>query len=272
MAIQKLKIGIIGCGAIGSNLAVILKDQYADRVVLAAFCDLEETRARALRQRVKSGVATTLAGAIAKSDLVVEAASGQVSYDIASRALAKGKDVLVMSIGGILGREKKLFQIASRQKARLLFPSGAIAGIDGIKAMSVAGIRSVVLKTSKPPRGLAGASYVVENHIALDGLTAPKRIFEGVATDAVKSFPQNINVVALLSLATAGQPVPRVEIWADPGIRRNIHEISVIGEAGDLLIRCENLPSPENPKTSYLAILSAARVIADVCQAVRIGN
>jgi aspartate dehydrogenase len=272
MPTKKLKIGIVGCGAIGSNLAVILKKSYADRVSLSAFCDVDAARAKALRQRVRTGVVTTLAGAIAKSDLVVEAASAGASFDIASRALARGKDVLVMSIGGILGREKRLFESARRHKARLLFPSGAIAGIDGIKALSIAGIRSVVLRTSKPPQGLAGASYVVQNHIQLDGLTGPKRIFEGEASEAVKAFPQNINVVALLSLVTGGRPVPRVEIWAVPGSSRNVHEISVVAQAADLHIRCENLPSPENPKTSYLAILSAVRVIADVCQAVRMGN
>lgn len=272
MSTKKLKIGIIGCGAIGSNLAMILKQKYADRVSLSSFCDMDEARAQSLRRRAGVGVVATLDKAIAQSDLVVEAASGRVSFDIASRALKRRKDVLVMSIGGILGREKELFQMAQRRQARLFFPSGAIAGIDGIKALSIAGIRSVVLKTSKPPQGLAGASYVVEHHIQLDALTGPQRIFEGGALEAVKAFPQNINVVALLSLATGGRPVPRVEIWAVPGSTRNVHEISVVGVAGELRIRCENLPSPENPKTSYLAILSAVRVIADVCQAVRMGN
>ena len=55
--------------------------------------------------------------------------------------------------------------------------------------------------TRKPPTGLAGAPYLVENCISLDGLKFALCVFKGSARDAAAAFPANVNVVAALSLA-----------------------------------------------------------------------
>lgn len=269
---KKLKVGIVGCGAIGSGLVVLLKQKYGSRLKIAALCDADEGKAAALKRKIGEGRVASLDQAVALSDLVIEAASAQVSFDVARRCLKKGRDVLVMSVAGILGKEKGLYRIAESKKSHLYFPSGAICGLDGIRALSLCGIKKIILKTSKPPEALKGAPFIVKNSIDLNSLKEDKIIFRGTAKEAVLAFPQNINVVAVLSLAAGGTVEPEVEIAAVPGLSRNIHEIDVESEAGHIRIRCENVPSPDNPKTSYLAILSAAAAVGRILDSIQIGT
>jgi aspartate dehydrogenase len=176
-----------------------------------------------------------------------------------------------MSVGGILGKEN-LFRLARQKNCHLYLPSGALAGLDGVKSAAAGSIDSVTLTTRKPPAGLRGAPYLVREDIDLDSLTEEKVVFEGTAEEAVQGFPRNINVAAALSLAGIGAAKTRVRIVADPKISRNVHEVEVKGEFGRLVSRTENLPSPSNPKTSFLAILSAMATLKAIVSPVRIGT
>ena len=71
-------------------------------------------------------------------------------------------------------------------------------------------------------------------------------------TSASNSLPKNINVSVALALAT-GNDVD-VELWADPDVDRNIHEILVSGEFGQADIKVVNQPSPDNPSTSVILL------------------
>lgn len=268
---KKIKIGIVGCGAIGSSLSLMVKERFNETFKVIALCDIDKAKARSLKEKLKNCKVVSLKELIRLSDLIVEAASVKVSFDVARQALSQKKDVLIMSIGGVLGREKELFKLARRKKKRILFPSGAICGLDGLKAMALAGIEEITLKTFKPPEALQGADYLVKNKINIDEIREEKAIFSGTAQEAVKAFPQNINVVALLSIAAKGEVSPQVKIFVSPGLKRNVHVIEIKSPAGRLEIRCENVASPDNPKTSYLAILSAVSTIAGISDVVRIG-
>ena len=272
MARRKLKIGIVGCGAIGSTLAKLIQKKFSGDIEIVALCDTDPESALKLQKRIRSARVVSLDKLIGLSDLVVESAKAQVSFDIALKALKRKKQVLVMSIGGVLGREKRLFSLAEKNKARIFFPSGAICGLDGIRALSLSKIRNITLTTIKPPGALKGVDYLKRRNVCLDGLTEDKVVFEGGAKEAVLAFPQNINVVAVLSLAAAGQVEPKVRIVVSPHQTKNIHKIEVESDAARLEIKCVNIPSPDNPRTSYLAILSALAVIAGILEDVRIGT
>ena len=271
MSTRKIKIGIVGCGAIGASLALILKKRFKKSVEVVALCDTNTERAQTLRRKLARAKVVSLRELIRLSDLVVESASAKVSFIVAKQALLSKKHVLIMSIGGILERENELFKIAQKNKAKIYFPSGAICGLDGISALTLAGIEAITLKTIKPPEALQGADYVVKNRINLNEIKEEKVIFQGTALEAVKAFPQNINVVALLCIAARGQVVPRVKVLVSPHSKKNVHMIGVKSRAARLEIKCENVPSPDNPKTSYLAILSAVRAIAGISDVVHIG-
>jgi aspartate dehydrogenase len=146
---------------------------------------------------------------------------------------------------------------ARARNVQIRIPSGALCGLDGIRAAMEAGLHSVTLTTRKPPKGLCGAPYLVERGISLENLSEPMVIFEGTALEAVKAFPQNVNVAGALSIIGIGPSETRVRIIADPRATANSHEVIAEGAFGRLQTLTENLPSPRNAKSSYLASLSA---------------
>lgn len=229
---------------------------------------MARARAAALANQLRgSAVVLPLPMLIRRSDLVIEAASAAAAPAIVTRALAAKKTVLAMSVGGLLPIAAKLQRGLTHgsdplARGRLLIPSGAIAGLDGLKAAKAGALRRVTLTTRKPPRALGLTTP----------LRRPKTVFHGPATEAVRRFPQNINVAATLSLAGLGAARTTVRLIADPGVSRNIHEIEAVGDFGRLTARTENRPAPGNPKTSQLAILSAQAALHELAAAWRIGT
>ena len=266
-----LRIGIIGCGTIGSELSKAIGARIPE-ASLVALADIDEGKARKLADSLPGNPPVlSPEELISQVDLVVECASVSVSAEMAEKTLSRGKDILVMSVGGLLGREN-LFLLARKKNCRIYLPSGALAGLDGVKSAAAGRVDSVTLTTRKPPTGLKGAPYLLEKGIDLNSLTEEKVVFEGTAEEAIEGFPKNINVAAALSLAGIGAAETRVRIVADPKISRNVHEIEVEGEFGKLISRTENLPSPSNPKTSFLAILSAIATLKAIVNPVRVGT
>lgn len=256
-----VRIGLIGCGAIGKEIAKTISRDLRGRAALAAVADVDIKKAQALLRSLKLKPAIlSIDGVIRKSDLVVEAASARVSAYIAERALSAKKDVLIISTGGLLGK-KRLFALADKNRCHLYIPSGAICGIDGVRAASLGRIKEATLKTTKPPQAF--------------GLKAIKKavvLYRGNAQRAVLNFPQNINIASTLSLAGIGAKKTKVEIAASPKQKTNMHEITVEGDFGAMRVRVENVPSKENIKTSRLAALSASAMLKDIFSYVHIGT
>ncbi|MGE5279632.1 MAG: aspartate dehydrogenase domain-containing protein [Deltaproteobacteria bacterium] len=267
-----LRIGIVGCGTIGAAVAHGCAKHFKGRARVVAVNDADPVKARALARGIAGARVLASERLIAASDLVLEAASARVSAPLARRVLGAGKQILVMSVGGLLGRTAALERLAAQKGGRLYVPSGAIAGLDAVRAFGFVRWRRLVLRTQKPPAALEGADYLVKRRIRLSGLRAPRTVFRGTAAQAVRAFPKNINVVAALALAAGGGVVPHVEIVADPRLGRNVHTIMAESAGGRITITCENVPSVENPKTSRLAILSALAVIGRLVAPVSIGN
>jgi len=270
----KLKIGIVGCGAIGSSLAKEISLNFRKNAILAALYDIKPEKSLLLSQKLVKSARLCVSGLdnlIAKSDLVIEASSGKISWEIARKSLAAGRKVMVMSVGGIVGHLDELSALATRKNGQAYFPSGAICGIDGLKAARIAGIQRVTLTTRKHPKAFKGVEYVAKN-FKLEGLKKDKLLFNGAAADAVKYFPQNINVAAVLSLAGLGAVKTKVQIIASPAVRKNIHEVLIESGAAKIFTRTENELHPDNPKTSYLAVLSAIAALKGIINPVKIGT
>ena len=263
-------IGIVGCGAIGrALLGAVESGKLSVRV--AGVTSRSEKRARdflaAFKDRPRYLSLSDLIGAC---QLVVEAAGGHVVPELAREVFAAGKDVMEISVGALLDHPEVIAE-SRRTGCRLYVPSGAIAGLDGIKSACVGAITHVTHTTRKPPLGLEGAPYLIERGISLTGLKEEREVFFGSAREACRGFPANVNVTAAVSLAGVGPDNTRVRILAVPGLTRNCHDIDVEGEFGKLHVHIENVPS-ENPKTGKLTALSIIRAVQDVVDPVRIGN
>ena len=267
-----LKVGIVGCGTIGGEICRAF-DEGLVQATLVGISDVDLAKAESLARSLKTSVpVVSLADLIQASDLVVEATSKAAAPVIIRQALERSRDVMVMSVGGLLESTDEMLRLAQRQGRRLYVPSGAIAGVDAIKGAMVGRVSKVTLTTRKPPRGLEGAPYVVKKGIDLGALKEPTLIFSGSAAEAVPAFPANINVAAALSLAGIGADKTEVRIIADPGCDKNIHEIEAEGDFGRLVARMENVPSPHNPKTSYMAALSAIALLRRITASLVVGT
>jgi aspartate dehydrogenase len=258
-----IRVGIVGMGVIGNQVAKAI-DNGIPGVVLAGVTVRSSTRAGGYP-------AYPLDELIVRSDLVVEAATQAALLEFGPAVLDAGKHLMVLSVGALVGVLDDWATRAERHGCRILVPSGAIAGLDGMKGAREGAITSVTMETRKPPRGLAGAPWIEAQRIDLDAIREETLIFEGPATRAVKAFPANVNVVAALSLAGIGPDKTRIRIFAVPGQARNQHRIAIEGEFGRLAIEIENVPS-ENPRTGVLSYLSAIAMLRDLGAAVRVGS
>lgn len=269
-----LKIGIVGCGAIGSSLARVITKDFSRQAELAALYDLDSSKPKILAKRIrkKNLVVFGLGALILRSDLVIEAASSRCSWGIAKEVLSSGKDIMVMSVGGLIAKYNELTKLAKQYNCRVYIPSGAIAGIDALKAAKTGGVKRVTLTTIKNPLAFKRVKYIEEKGIDLFKIKKDKVLFSGSASEAVKYFPQNINVAAVLSLSGIGQNKTKVRIIASPQVNKNIHEIRIESQAGSISTRTENVLHPDNPKTSYLAVLSAVATLRQILEPIRIGT
>lgn len=262
------KVGLIGCGAIGSELAIVIDSLKVNAELVALFDTYQDAVNRlANRLKTKPVIARNAEEFVANEmDIVVEAASQDAVRRYAKLVLESNHDLMIMSVGALLDSDiyNDLSSIAEKHDRKIYIPTGAIAGIDAIRSVRHL-LEEVTLTTTKSPRGLEGAPFFKTHKIDLSRIKRARVIYQGNAEDAVKLFPANVNVAAALGLAGIGGKKTKVRIVADPKVKVNIHEITARGQFGEMRFQVKNIPSPTNPKTSYLAVLSAIECLRSIC-------
>ncbi len=265
-----LSVGIAGLGTIGAEVA---------RALLAG--DIPGLRLEAVAVRDAASVAERLGGPVvdvvgfaelaARCEVVVESLPRALFRAVAEPAIARGGIFMPLSVGALL-EEADLIDAARSSGARIIVPTGALLGLDAVRAAAEGNITSVTMVTRKPPLGLLGAPYLLEHGISLEGLAEPLRVFAGSARDGARGFPANVNVAAALSLAGIGPDRTQLEIWADPGVTRNTHRIVVEADSARLTMMIENVPSDQNPKTGRITALSTIAALRGLVSTLRIGS
>ncbi len=206
--------------------------------------------------------------------IVIEAASQEAVKQYAVKTLLKNKDLMVMSAGALLDETlfSSILEAARRNGRRVYVPSGAIVGLDNIKSAAVGRVEEITLTTRKPPISFEGAPYIEKSKVNLSLIKEPLVLYEGAAREAVKLFPQNVNVAASLSLAGIGPDKTKVKIIVDPNIKHIVHEIHARGDFGEIYTKTVNKPFPNNPRTSYIAALSAIATLRKISGSIIIGT
>ena len=266
-----MQIGILGAGSIGETLARAIDDGKVG-AHLVAIADQDAPRAQKLASALKnSPPVVSIDRLVEMSDLVVEAASQAAVPLIVPLCLAQRKSVVVLSVGALLGKDEWLRR-AAELGSGFYVPTGAILGLDAVKAASVGAINKAQLTSRKPLVALRDAKFVVERGIKLDELTEDTVILEGPAAEVCRAFPATSNVAAALQLALGSSAKLHVKIFASPTLKRNVHEIMIDGEVGRLRMSAENLPMESNPRTSKIAAFSAIALLKQITGSVRIGT
>jgi aspartate dehydrogenase len=265
-----LTVAIGGLGAIGLALAKSL-DQGIDGLKLVAVSARDKDKARANLAGFAHPPEVVELVELARADIVVEAAPASVFEAIAVPALTAGRIFIPSSVGALLPR-MHLVELAKQHGARIVVPTGALLGLDAVRAAAEGDVSSVTIESRKHPRGWAGAPYLVKHNIDPSGFNTPTVIFEGNAYDAAAGFPANVNVAAALALAGIGPERTTVRLWADPGVDRNIHTIKVEAAAARLTMTVENVPSESNPRTGKLTPLSVLACLRGLVSTLKIGS
>jgi aspartate dehydrogenase len=210
----------------------------------------------------------------ARPAAVIEAASHEAVREHLVPLLDAGVSVIVLSAGALADDALRsgAEAAAARSGALLYVPSGGIGGLDALKTACLAGVDEVSIQVAKPPRAWKGIPYVEKLGIDLDRLNGPATLFEGPARQGVPHFPQNVNIAAVLSIGGIGMDRTRLKVIADPGLTLNTHTIRVSGACGRLSVVLENVPAPQNPKTSWLACYSALAALQALASRVRYGT
>lgn len=267
-----LKLGIGGLGAIGLAVARRVDRGEIPGMTLAAVSARDEARARERISTLRSPPKLVALSELAlHADVVLECVPARHFSEIAVPTIEMGRILMPLSVGQLLGH-MDLVERAKQTGARILVPTGALLGLDAVRAVAEGVVESVRIVTRKPPKGLAGAPLLVERGISVDGLTQPLKVFEGTAREAIKGFPANVNVAVALSLAGIGPDRTMIEIWADPAVTRNTHTIEVKSDSSDLSMTIANIPSAENPATGKVTALSAIAALKRLTATLVVGS
>ncbi|PCJ99852.1 MAG: aspartate dehydrogenase [Zetaproteobacteria bacterium] len=254
---MSIKIGIAGIGAIGSALArALTSEEGIGQYKLDCISDPDAKS----NFNVPNVDFDTL---MTRCDLTVECLPTAVVPELATAAFKSNTDIIFISAAALL-LYPQIMDNHKTSESRIYIPSGALCGLDGVRAMRELGIKSAKIASTKPPLGFNGAPFIIENNISLSDIKDKTLLFEGNALEASKGFPANVNVAATLSLAGIGAKNTRVEIWADPMAKSNMHEITISSKYSTLTSRIENMPDPMNPKSSILAAQSIVSTLRNM--------
>ena len=266
-----LRVAIGGLGTIGKAVATRL-DAGIDGLSLTAVSAQNVERAEQYVRLFKNPAPVVRLTELADhADIVVECAPAAVFSEVAEAAIARGCIFIPSSIGALLDHWH-LIAAASQSGARINAPTGALLGLDAVRAAAEGTIHRVSMITRKPPAGLAGSPHLQQNKISIEGLTEAVRVFKGSAQEGIKGFPANVNVAVALGLAGIGPERTELEIWADPGVVRNTHCIEVEADSARFELKIESIPSVENPRTGRIVALSVIATLRRLVQTFTVGT
>ncbi|ANX13827.1 transcriptional regulator [Fictibacillus arsenicus] len=266
-----LKVGLIGYGAIGKDLATYFDREHGLNAKITGIL---------VRSPEKISIPPNERCVITNEedtffslglDVVVEAAGHQSVQQYGVMALAKGAHLVIVSVGALTDDElfSSLKEAAVASKKQLIIPSAAIAGLDRINAASNHTLEEVKLVSRKPPRAWYGT--FVEEKVDLKTIKEPFCVFDGYARESAKLFPESVNVSAALSLAGMGFDQTKVQVFVDPTIEKNSHEVTAKGHFGEVSVKVQNTPLLDNPKSSYIVSMSIVKALKNLSAPVVIG-
>lgn len=264
-----LRVGLAGLGAVGLEVARRLRAGISGiELTAVAVRDVQKAR-ESLGD--KAAAVSTLDELAARCDAVVEALPPEAFRAAALPAISHARIFLPLSVGQLL-QHWDLVEKAGVTGARIIVPTGALLGLDAVRAAAEGEIFSVTMVTRKPPAGLLGAPHLRETGIDVSAVTEPLKVFDGSARDGARGFPANVNVAAALSLAGVGPDRTRLQIWADPTVTRNTHRIEVDADTARFSMTIENIPSAANPRTGRITALSVVAALRGLVSSLKVGS
>ncbi|MEO1159415.1 MAG: aspartate dehydrogenase [Pseudomonadota bacterium] len=269
---RTLRLGIAGLGTIGLTVARRVDAGEAGDMVVSAVSARDTGKAADNISNFGHRPDIVPIGEIGgHCDVVLECAPRPVFDELATSAISNGCIFIPLSVGALLDRPELVDQ-ARATGARIMVPTGALIGLDAVKAIAQGHVTSITMETRKPPRGLKGAPHIAATGVDLDNVSEPVKVFSGTAREAARGFPANVNVAAALGLAGIGPDRTMVEIWADPTVQHNTHTITARSDSSDFTMTIQNIPTAENPPTGKITALSALATLQRLTSPLVVGT
>ncbi|MEE2996894.1 MAG: aspartate dehydrogenase [Pseudomonadota bacterium] len=266
-----MKVGIAGFGTIGKPVAAALQ-QGIDGLELTAICSRDREKAKRNMKGLCDPIPVVSPQDLADlCDVIVECVPKAAFRDIAEPALKAGRTLITVSGAGLL-IHPNVVDIARENGAQIILATGALLGLDAVRAAAEGSIHDVTMITRKPPFSLIGAPYLEEHGISIENLDEPMKVFEGTAREGAAGFPANVNVAAALGMAGIGVDRTKLQIWADPALDRNTHRIEVEADSARFSLSIENVPSEENPGTGKITALSVIAALRGLTVPLKVGT
>jgi len=266
-----LNVGIAGFGTIGKVIGKALDDGISGLKLIAVTSGNLEKAKRNMQNFANPAPVVSAEELINRADIIVECAPTSAFMSVAEPSLRQGK-ILVTVSGAAILQNPNIVDTAKSHGGKIVLATGALLGLDAVRAAAQGDIYSVKMVTRKPPTSLLKAKYVIENDINLSNLSQPLRLFKGSAREGAEQFPSNVNVAAALGLAGIGADETQLEIWADPTKERNTHNIKVDACSASFELTIENVPTIENPGTGRITALSVLAALESLSTSLRIGS
>jgi aspartate dehydrogenase len=258
-----MKVALIGFGAIARSLYRYADQGRAWHITAVIASQRSSGRIKDLLPDTVE-VVTSVADLSRTPEVFVECAGHDAVAMHGHEVLRRGKLFLLLSVGALTDDAlfASLQHTAAEHAARIMLPTGAMAGIDGLAAARQDSLRKVTLTTTKQP--CAWQDTPAAELLDLENIHVPTRFYSGTARCAARDYPKNANVAATVSLAGLGFDRTDVHLIADPTIKRNRHKVVAEGEFGRLEVVIENETLRDNPKTSMMTVLSILRQLDNI--------
>ncbi len=268
---RNLRVGLGGLGAVGMPIAKWLNKGVEGLELVAISANNVSKARKSVSSFLPPPEIVELDELAGLADVIVECAPPEHFDKIAHSSLKLGRIFLPLSVTSLLGRED-YFNLARKNGSRIIVPSGAMVGLDAVRAASYGSIKSVTMKTRKPPKSLKDAKFVKEKKINLNSLEKAKRLFKGSVREAAHLFPANVNITVALAFAGIGPDLTKYEIWADPKVDRNCHKIIVDSNSTYFEISISGIPTQRTPGTGKLTPLSVMSTLEGLVAPFKVGN
>ncbi|MFQ9511124.1 MAG: aspartate dehydrogenase domain-containing protein [Lachnospiraceae bacterium] len=223
---NKLRLGIIGCGYLGNIIADAWMDGLLDDYELVGVAGRTESSVRSLAEKTGCTACTSIDELIAlKPDYIAEAASIKAVQELVEKALPQGINLAILSIGAFADQDfyQNAIKVAQSSGAKIHIASGAIGGFDVLRTIALMGQAKTSFQTKKGPASLQGTP-VFQEQLMVD--TTETKVFSGTAKEAIALLPTRVNVSIAASIASEGPQNTDMEIYSVPGMAGDDHKIT----------------------------------------------
>lgn len=262
------KLAVIGSGALSQAFCQQCLRSLPSDYIISSVMARHIEHAQALAEQLDCFATDKIEDLLEDNpDIVIEIAGIPAVKQYAFDVLDAGADLVIISVGALADQQflNKLRIQAHALKRRVYVVNGAIGGFDLMNTIALMGTRECSITSLFPTDTLQNRGSGCNKALSK---TQEEVFFTGTLQEAVKRFPEHLNVAVGTSLA-ADCPNTTVTIRNAPQFKHNHHEIDLKGDLVRAHISVNCLPDPNNPQSSATAAWSIIALLKNLASPIQ---